>query len=297
MDCQTGVTRDMKTSVIIPCYNAEDTIGAQLQALATQQWSEPWELLVVDNRCTDGSMAVVKKFQEQLPNLRIVDAQARQGQPYAVNTGVQAAQGENVLFCDADDVVGDGYVAAMSNALVEHEFVACGFEETRLNELWVQQSHANLQKNGLSQYSYPPFLSHSGGGVIGVKRALFQKFGGFDESLPILHDTDFCWRLQLAGVALTFVSDTVVHIRYRNTLKGLYRQSRNYAEFNVLLYKLYQNRGMPEITFKLSLRKWASLTSNLRLFRSQVGRARLAWHIGWCVGRLRGCIKHQVLAL
>lgn len=297
VDRQTGVIVIVKTSVIIPCYNAEATIGAQLQALADQQWSEPWEVLVVDNRCTDGSMAVVAQYRDELPRLHVIKAYERQGQPYAVNTGVAAAQGENVLFCDADDVVGDGYIEAMSVALEKHEFVACGFEETRLNELWVQKSHSNLQKHSLSCYSYPPFLDHSGGGVLGVKRALFQQFGGFDESLPILHDTDFCWRLQLAGVALTFVAETVVHIRYRDTLRGLYRQSRNYAEYNVLLYKRYLGLGMPKLNLKTSARKWLSLTANLRLIRSQIGRARLAWQLGWCAGRLRGSIKHRVLAL
>lgn len=297
MDRQTGVNRVMKTSIIIPCYNAEDTIGEQLQALVGQHCSDPWEVLVVDNRCTDSSMAVVERFQQQLPNLRIIEANDRQGQPFAVNTGVQAAKGENVLFCDADDVIGEGYLAAMNAALDEHDFVGCGFEETRLNERWVQESHSNLQKSSLSRYRYPPFLSHSGGGVMGVKRALFQQFNGFDESLPILHDTDFCWRLQLAGVTLTFVSNAVVHIRYRSSLRDLYRQSRNYAEFNVLLYKRYRPQGMPELTLKTSARKWLSLTSNLRFMGDQIGRARLVWQLGWCVGRLRGSIKHRVFAL
>lgn len=287
----------MKTSIIIPCYNGEATIGAQLQALTDQQWREPWEVLVVDNRCTDNSMAIVKQHQKQLPNLRIVQAQDRQGQPYAVNTGVQAALGENLLFCDADDVVGDNYVAAMSTALAENVFVACAFEEARLNERWVQQSHANLQKHGLSQYTYPPFLPHSGGGTMGVKRALFQQFDGFDESLPILHDTDFCWRLQLAGVPLTFINGTVVHVRYRNSLRSLYRQSRNYAEFNVLLYKRYRTRGMPEITRAMRKARWASLRHSMRHARTRVGRGRIAWQFGWCIGRVRGSVKHRVSAL
>ncbi len=129
---------------------------------------------------------------------------------------------------------------------------------------------------------------------MGVKRALFQQFNGFDESLPILHDTDFCWR---AGVTLTFVSNAVVHIRYRSSLRDLYRQSRNYAEFNVLLYKRYRPQGMPELTFKTSARKWLSLTRNLHNLRSKIGRAQLAWQLGWCAGRVRGSVKHRVFAL
>jgi GT2 family glycosyltransferase len=287
----------MKTSVVIPCFNAEDTLGEQLTALAEQQWPEPWEVLLVDNRSTDESMSVAKQFQNELPNLRIVDAHERQGQPYAVNVGVRAAKGENVLFCDADDVVGKKYVSAMSEALVDHQFVACGIEETKLNELWIQTSHANLQKENLSRYTYPPFLSHSGGGVMGVKRHLFEKFGGFDEALPILHDTDFCWRLQLAGVPLVFVKDTMVHVRYRDTLQGLYRQSRNYAEFNVLLYKLYRERGMPGISSDLRRQRWSSVMRDLRYLRTAAGRAYVAWQLGWCVGRIRGSLKHRIWGL
>lgn len=287
----------MKSSVVIPCFNAEDTLGEQLDALTNQRWCEPWEVIVVDNRCTDQSMSVVRQFRNELPNLRVVKAHDRQGQPYAVNTGVQAARGENVLFCDADDVVGDGYVAAMSDALLQNEFVACGIEETKLNEPWIQTSHANLQKDDLSRYSYPPFLQHSGGGVMGVKRAVFRRFGGFDESLPILHDTDFCWRLQLDGVPLTFVADTVVHVRYRDTLQGLYRQSRNYAEFNVLLYKLYKDRGMPDISSESRRQRWLSIARDLRYLRTEAGRAYIAWQLGWCVGRIRGSVKHRTWGL
>jgi len=93
----------MKLSVIIPCFNAEATLAVQLDALAGQVWSEPWEVLVVDNRSTDGSMRVERQYFGRLPNFRIVDAAAEQGQPYALNTGVAMAAGESVAFCDADD--------------------------------------------------------------------------------------------------------------------------------------------------------------------------------------------------
>ncbi|MBF2059991.1 glycosyltransferase family 2 protein, partial [Fischerella thermalis] len=43
----------MKVSVIIPCLNAAETIGVQLEALANQQWSQPWEVIIADNGSTD----------------------------------------------------------------------------------------------------------------------------------------------------------------------------------------------------------------------------------------------------
>jgi GT2 family glycosyltransferase len=287
----------MKLSVIIPCYNAEDTIGDQLQALVEQQWSEPWEIIVVDNRCTDGSMSIVQHYQSRLPNLRIVKATERQGQPYALNTGAKAAKGGSLVFCDADDAVGEGYVAAMGEALMRHELVACGFDVERLNADWVRRSHGNLQQAGLSQYKYPPYLPHSGGGALGVRRTLHQEMGGFDETLPILHDTDFCWRLQLAGVKLHFVPHAVVHVRYRASLRGLYRQARSYAEYNVLLYKRYRSKGMPPISWKMRANAWARFAKRVRQVRNRGDMARVVWLYGWHVGRARGSLKHRVLAL
>jgi len=52
----------MKLSVIIPCYNEADTIATQLEVLAKQYWSEPWEVIVSDNGSTDDSLAIVEKY-------------------------------------------------------------------------------------------------------------------------------------------------------------------------------------------------------------------------------------------
>jgi glycosyltransferase involved in cell wall biosynthesis len=101
----------MKLSVIIPCYNAAETIGETLDAFVQQLWEEPWEIIVANNRSTDNSMPIVERYYDRLPNLRVIEAVERQGQPYALNTGAKAALGRSIAFCDADDVVGEGWVA------------------------------------------------------------------------------------------------------------------------------------------------------------------------------------------
>ncbi|MFA7097562.1 MAG: glycosyltransferase, partial [Gammaproteobacteria bacterium] len=69
-----GAGEPVKLSVIIPCLNAERTIGEQLAALAGQRWPERWEVIVADNGSTDGTLAVVRSFADRLPGLRVVDA-------------------------------------------------------------------------------------------------------------------------------------------------------------------------------------------------------------------------------
>ena len=291
------MTAAVKLSVIIPCYNAETTVGAQLEALAQQSWCEAWEVLVVNNRCTDQSMPLAERYAGRLPGLRLVPALAEQGQPYALNTGVEAAGGESVAFCDADDEVGQGWLPAIGEALKTHPVVACRFETEKLNPRWLAQSRGNPQASGLNVYRYPPYLPHSGGGGLGVRRELCRSVGGFDQSLPLLHDTDFCWRLQLAGIPIQFVPEAVVHIRYRSDFRSIYRQARGYAEYNVLLYQRYQSRGMPRLRWQQGATAWRKLLWQGLFLRSRSDKARWVWQLGWRVGRVRGSLKHRVMAL
>jgi glycosyltransferase involved in cell wall biosynthesis len=282
----------MKLSVIIPCFNCAGTVGTQLEALMQQQWTEPWEVILANNRSTDRSVTVAEQYMNRLPNLRIVDASERQGQPFALNTGARAARGESLAFCDADDEVGSGWLMAMGEALQRHNFVACRFGVEKLNPSWTQRARGRTQTEGLQKIWYPPYLPHAGGGSLGVKRSLFEAIGGFDESLPILHDTDFCFRAQLAGTELQFVPDAVVHVRYRNTMGGLYRQSRSYAEYNILLAKRYQ----PEDTQNLQLWKqylgdWLRLVKQLTRLYSKEGQGRVMWLLGRQIGRLRASLR------
>ena len=288
---------NIKLSVIIPCYNGEDYIAEQLEALLGQQWSEPWEVIFVDNRSTDNSMAIVKSYEKRLSNLRIVDASTKLGQPYALNSGANASKAESLLFVDADDVVGVGYVKEMGEALKKNEFVAAQFDYEKINPLWTLKYRSNGQKDDIQQYTNPPFLPHAGGGSLGVKRKIYQDVGGFDEAFPALHDTDFCWKIQLSGIKLQFVQHAVLHVRLRNTLKGIYRQTNSYGEYNVKLYKKYRKMGMPKISREIGFKKWKKLIRSLPKLRQTERRPIIINQLGWRIGRLKGCIKYRTIAL
>jgi glycosyltransferase involved in cell wall biosynthesis len=285
----------MKLSVIIPCLNGSQTISVQLEALAHQEWSEPWEIIFADNGSTDRTLEIVQSYQERLPNLRIVDASARRGQPYALNVGVRAATGESLAFCDADDEVGAGWLAAIGEALSRYDFVACRCDTEKLNVPWVRASRPNVQQKGLFQTSTVP--PHAGGGTLGIKRALYEAIGGVDESLPVLHDTDLCWRLHSAGVELHFVQDAVLHIRFQDTYVAMYRQACAWGKHYVMLCREHGLLGTPGFAKKATVRKWIKLVRSLPWqIRSRAGRARWIWQFGWLVGRLHGDVKYRVLA-
>ncbi len=289
--------KEMKLSVIIPCFNGADTIAVQLEALAKQQWSAPWEVVVSDNGSTDESVAIVEQYQEKLPNLRIVDSSKRQGVAHALNCAIQATNSEALALCDADDEVAPGWVAAMGEALSKYDFVACKREYEKLNEPWTLKSRPLSQIDKLQEYQYPPYLPHASASTLGFRRTLFEVISGFDESISALPDTDFCWRAQLAGTQLHFVPDAVLHYRFRDTLGSIYRQGRSYGESNVFLYKKYRPLGMPPLSWKEGVKAWVRLLKRFPAVFSKEERVLWVRAFAWRLGRLQGCIKYRVLAL
>lgn len=283
-------------SVVIPCFDAEATLGGQLAALAGQQLPGEWEVIVADNGSTDSSRAVAESFRGRLPALRWVDASGRRGAAHARNAGAAEARGELLLFCDADDEVAPGWLAAMVGALGRYGLVASRYSADRLNPPSIRDLHPTPQADSLPRYDYPPFLPHAGGGGLGVRRRFHEAVGGFDESLPALEDTDYCWRLQLAGVEMGFVPEALVHIRYKPGLGGNFRQALAYGEHNVRVYRRYRGRGMPRLGPVPGLVRWAKLAITApRLLGAR--RGQWIWQLGWRLGRLKGCLSERVAAL
>ena len=283
----------MKLSVIVPCFNAAETIGTQLEALANQRWSETWEVVVSDNGSTDNTRLVVEQFRQRMSNLRIVDSSDRRGASHARNMGARAARGEALAFCDADDEVGIGWVSAIGEELSKHDFVASRWDIEKLNKDSMR-TRGNPQETGLQILWYPPYLPHSGASGIGVKRALHVAVGGFDESLPALEDTDYCFRIQIMGVKFHFVPDAVVHVRFRQTLFDLFNQTRIWGQYNVFLYKKYcpPDLGVPQ-PIRRYLSDWKRTLAILPKVRHRRGRYSFIRLVGWQIGQLHGCMKYR----
>ena len=284
-------------SVVIPCLDAAATLSGQLAALAAQRYDGDWEVVVADNGSTDDSRAIAESFGPRLPHLVLADAADRRGRARARNVGAAAATGEALLFVDADDEVAPGYLAAMAAALAAHDFVACRYDSDTLNPEWARGTHSNPQRDGLSRYDYPDYLPHAGGGGLGVRRAVHAAVGGFDETMPALEDTDYCWRIQRAGHELVFVPDAVVRIRHRHDLRGMFAQGWRTGRYNVLIYAKYRPLGMPRLGALPGVLRWGKLLLRTPFaIWTRAARSRWIWQLGWRLGRLHGCVLYRVVA-
>lgn len=288
----------MELSVIMPCYNGAATIETQLKALARQQWSKSWEVIIADNGSTDSSREIIERYRLDIPNLRIIDCFDRQNSAYARNVAIDDARSDRFAFCDIDDEICDGWVATMGEALAQHEFVGCRIDDKKLNSPAIR----SLWGPAEDWESLPVILDYLPAAAscgFGFTRQLYNDIGPLDESLIRLHDIDYCWRAQLAGKTLHFLPNAVVHYRYRPTLKGTYRQCFDDAQYEVALYKRYQRFGMTWRPLHHGVRSWVSMARGFPSAAMRKGRARGLWvkSAGVLLGRVVGSVEQRTLAL
>ena len=91
----------MKISIIIPVYNTKEYLPECLDSILTQGF-EDYEVIIVDDGSTDGSLDVIKKYCDKYNNVKLME-QRNSGASSARNNGLLNSSGEYVLFVDSDD--------------------------------------------------------------------------------------------------------------------------------------------------------------------------------------------------
>ncbi|WP_071527158.1 glycosyltransferase family 2 protein [Nodosilinea nodulosa] len=274
----------MKISVVIPCINAGAVIDQQLEAL-TKQTVAPYEVIVADNGSTDNSLAVVEQYRDRLPRLTVIDAARVKGASHARNAGARAASGVYLAFCDADDVVDQGWLEALGQAFTRSDFLACRADNEMLNSGAVNTP----ESEGLQNFR-TPFYPFAGGCALAIRKDIHDAVGGFDETIPHLEDADYCIRVQMAGHTLVFVPDAVVHYRHGTgteqsfieSQRSTFHKAHNWGYGLATLYLRYREKGMQlhGIAPRLVLIPLWMLRFIGSGFRSSHSLWRLGWHMG-----------------
>ena len=96
-------------SVIVPIYNGEKFIHKCVDSILLQTFSD-FELILVDDGSTDRCPKICDEYSAKDSRVKVIH-QANQGVSVARNTGLAAATGEYVAFCDGDDYFKKSHLA------------------------------------------------------------------------------------------------------------------------------------------------------------------------------------------
>lgn len=186
----------MRLSVIIPVYNARAFLDRCLDALRRSTFTD-YECIVVDDASTDDTRAIAERH-----GARVLALSENGGPARARNHAARHARGEFVVFIDSDVCVHPDTLARIDAHFRDAptaDAVMGSYDDTPADPSFVSQ-YKNLFHHYVHQQSRTnAWTFWAGCGA--VRREVFLRFGGFDESYrrPCIEDIELGFRLHAAG--------------------------------------------------------------------------------------------------
>ncbi|MBN1487943.1 MAG: exopolysaccharide biosynthesis polyprenyl glycosylphosphotransferase [Anaerolineae bacterium] len=234
----------IKYSVIIPAYQAENEIGDCVRALNKQSVPrEEYEIIVVNDGSIDATAEVAREAGADqvitIPN---------SGPAAARNKGAEIAQGELLLFTDADCEPVPDWIDQMSKPFLEDETVAGakGVYLSRQGELIARFTQLEYEDKyiRMARQEQIDFIDTYSAAY---RRDIYLTNGGFDAlfTTASVEDQEFSFRLARKGYRLVFQPDAKVYHQHNRTLRHYWRR-----KFGIGYWKFLLLRWHPERTVK-----------------------------------------------
>ena len=218
-------------TVLICTFNRANLLGETLESLSALNVSTAikWDVLIVDNRSTDHTPAVVRAFQSSYPVPLRYLYEPQQGKSYALNTGLNATRSRFVLFTDDDVRVSPDWLEAAIAPMVADG--AVDYTGGPVFPIWEAPSPPWLRSDrgdlwgaiaildyGASSFVFEEQERIPIGANMAVRRRLLDAVGGFDPelgrrgtSLLGQEQAEFFCRARLAGARGRYVPEMSVH--------------------------------------------------------------------------------------
>ena len=247
----------MKISVVVPAYNAAETILSLLKSLSNQSFKD-FEVIVVDDCSQDNTPHIVQSFPYSL-----IQLSENHGPAYCRNVGAGAAKGEILVFTDSDCLAAHAWLENIHNFFLQNDF------EALMGRLVLMPS--TPLGDSISAIGFPA------GGSIGfdkiwkvdqkgftdslsscncaVRKDVFEKIGGFDESFPYPggEDSLLAHDLRRLNYRIKYCPDVLVSHAARDSLMGFLKW-----QFRRGISSFIFSTKVPNKEKFLSLRIWST---------------------------------------
>lgn len=214
---------DYSVSIIIPMYNARETITKVLEAILNQEYDSPYEVIVVDDGNTDNSLELASRFLNK-HNLTIIN-QLHKGAAAATNKGISAAQYDIVCSIDSDVVVYKDWLGKIIAEFNDERVAAVqGNYTTPNHNMSLLARMAGYDFERRYDDIKEKYVTHVDTGNTAYRRSALEKVGLFDTSFIYAYDNDMSYRLLKKGYLLVFKKDAFCDHYWKSNIKSYIRQ-------------------------------------------------------------------------
>ena len=226
-----------KVSVIVPVYNSKNHIKDCLTSVINQTYKN-LEIIVVNDKSTDKSMKIVKKFNDK--RIKIIDLKKNSGVAVARNTGIDAATGDYICFIDSDDYWNLKKIDIQVKFMEENDytFIYSDYEYLRLNG---SRHRVNVPKS----MTYKEALKNT---TIFTSTVMFnmKHLTKEDIYMPLIkrgQDTACWWQVLKKGITAYGINEVLSIYRVgeksisSNKIKAIIRTWKIYKREDIVFYK------------------------------------------------------------
>jgi exopolysaccharide biosynthesis polyprenyl glycosylphosphotransferase len=226
-------------SVIIPAYNAENSIRICLEALKNQSIDKNlYEVIVVNDGSLDRTAEVAKRYDCK------VISQKQGGPAKARNTGVFESNGDIILFTDSDCEPDEHWIKEMIKPFDDPHVVGVkGIYKTKQKSIvsrFIQVEFEERYKM-LSKQDNIDFVDTYSAGF---RKSSFLEVGGFDPNFPVAsnEDVDLSYKIALTGKKMVFNPKAVVYHSHLDTWKDYLKLKFTRAYWRMNVYKRFPKK-------------------------------------------------------
>jgi glycosyltransferase involved in cell wall biosynthesis len=206
----------IKVSIIIPALNAEKHLPSCLESIKALNFPEQdFEIILVDNGSTDRTREIAASY-----NAIIIENHTKNVSGLR-NLGADKASGDILAFVDSDCIVSRNWLFEAARYFASMDVALWGAPPgVPENSSWVQKTWFIVRKKE-KQIQTVDWLESMN---LFVRKDLFKKIGGFDETLITCEDVDFSYRAEKFGKIISDSSLDVIHLGEARTIKEFFRK-------------------------------------------------------------------------
>jgi len=211
-----------RVSVIIVNYNGKALLEKCLESLSKVNY-ENFEIIVVDNNSTDGSIELVTK---NYPSIILLKLNSNKGFAEPNNIGAKIANGKYLLFLNNDTIATPSFISEMVQVIENDKKIAICQSLLLKPDASVDSSgdfidHLGVVYNSTKKTDEIREISSARGASMLIRKNIFDILEGFDEKFYVsFEDVDLGWRTWMIGYKVILTPKSIVYHIGSQTIKS-----------------------------------------------------------------------------